>query len=300
MGAMTESILVFQSANAAAQTGWQGRCMASVREWATHNGYGYRCVGDELFDCVPDWYLEKVGDRLAIAADYARLVWMHGLLHPETEAAQGLVGQFRGSRQAPMPSHVVWLDADVLVFAPERFALDVPEDCSFGREHWLAWKQANQPQDGLATLNDAATRGLRQLLGVRKNVHNALAMFARGSATLPFLAATVLRLMERVDPAHIAPQFVGPKLLTSLHNTVGFEVTDSVGAISPLLAAAIVEKRTSIVDFYSTHLNERMCAANLCASLLASDLAREQGESEQVVANRLIDALVGDYTQGIG
>jgi len=315
---MTPSILILQSASPIAMRGWQGRCMASVRDWAQGRGYEYLCVGDELFECVPDWYMQKVGDRLAIAADYARLIWMRDLL--------------AGAHLGSQPQCVAWLDADVLVFAPERFALNASADCLFGREHWLTaegyddnsdvqsesdsepYSEMGQPpaaSDLRQTPQGVRGRlssARRKKLKVHKNVHNALAMFDAQSPTLPFLAHTVLRLMSRVDAQFIAPQFVGPKLLTSLHNTVGFETTDSVGAISPLLTQALLENDFALLDYYSSRLEQPMVAANLCASLLTrNEIGDAHAQQEQVkeyadgaIANRLIDTLLEMYGDGIG
>ena len=56
------------------------RCLASVRDWAEQAGYGYQFMGDELFEFVPSWYLTKCGEKLPVATDLARLIWMQQCL----------------------------------------------------------------------------------------------------------------------------------------------------------------------------------------------------------------------------
>ena len=74
-----QHVLVIQSAAEQAPA-WQKRCMGSVQKWATSRGYAYRFLGDELFEQVPDWYMEKVRGRMPIAADLGRLQWIERLL----------------------------------------------------------------------------------------------------------------------------------------------------------------------------------------------------------------------------
>ena len=46
-------------------------------------------------------------------------------------------------------------------------------------------------------------------------------------------------MITRVDPDHIAPQMVGPKLLKALHDRAHFDLEPEAGAVSPLLLKAI-------------------------------------------------------------
>lgn len=82
---------------------WMRRCTASVRSWAERNGYGYRLLGDELFDGIPLKISLKALSMLPMA-DLGRLLWAERLLS-EWEC-------------------VIWIDADVLIFDPESFIID--------------------------------------------------------------------------------------------------------------------------------------------------------------------------------
>ena len=241
-----DRVLILQSFRCSEVPGWIDVCRVSVRAWAELQGYEYEFCGDELFERLPEWYALKVAQRKPIAADLARLLWIYEKLQTR---AYDVVG---------------WLDADVYVFAAELLTVSPRSSCVFGYEYWLGKKHGK--------------RGYR----VRKNVHNAYCAFRRDCPVLPFLIEATQRMVRKVDPAFIAPQFVGPKLLTSLHNIVGFELEPSVGAISPLLAQALLDDDGAVLNHLSRVLPQPMLAANLCLSL--------QGGTSALM-NALLDVL---------
>lgn len=225
---MPETLIV-QSHRPSVLEGWIGRCVQTVRDWADARGYDYRWLGDELFDHVPDWVRQKVADKLPVASDLARLrVLQQGL---DREGYQ----------------RVCWIDADVYLFAPELLVLDIDATCGFGREVWIEQRDDK--------------------LHVRRNVHNAICVFYQGCPVLPFLGFAVERILERIDGERIAPQVVGPKLLTSLHNTVGFTLYETVGAFSPVVNRDIAAGGGAALDLLLTSSPEPLAGANLCGSL---------------------------------
>jgi len=228
-----DKVLILQSFRPLEVPGWIDRCQASVQAWAVDRGYDYLSVGDELFERLPDWYALKVAPRKPIAADLARLLWIFEKLQTEEHDV------------------VAWFDADVYVFAPELLSVAPQTSCVFGGEYWLD--------------EHDKTSGLR----IHKNVHNAYCAFRGDCPILTFLIEAIQRMVRRVDPAFIAPQFVGPKLLTSLHNIVGFELEPGVGAISPFLAQALINDDMRVLNYLSQALPQPMLAANLCLSLHA-------------------------------
>ncbi len=231
-----QDVLVIQSYREGAMNDWISVCNHSVRNWAAMQGYQYCFQGDELFDLLPQWYKHKLPGRLPIWADLARLLWIQNLLS-------------QGRHQM-----VIWADIDVLVVSPKLLHIDPASTCVFGYEHWLQ--------------RDNTTKSRYR---VYKNVHNAFCGFRKGCPVLPFLIEVIQRMIKRVDAEFIAPQFVGPKLLTSLHNTVGFEVDSRFGAVSPDLATAVLQAEYSTLDFYQAKVGSPILAFNLCASLNAGN-----------------------------
>lgn len=236
---MASDTLVLQSHNWRVLRGWIGRCVDSARSWADGNGYDYRFLGDEIFDVLPASYRHKLIGRAPIQADLARLLLLHIALN------EG------GYRQA------VWLDADTLVFDPDALSLDLgDETCAFGREIWIAPDKKGK-------------------LKAWRNVHNAICVFRKGDPVLPFLIATVERIITRADPEKIAPQMVGPKLLSALDGLYDFALMDRVGAFSPHVIADLAVDGGAALDKLRRETRRlglpAPAAANLCASLAASD-----------------------------
>ncbi len=227
--------LVLQSCSNNQRTSWIQYCLSSVEIWAQANNHSYRIIDDELFAVVPEWYMRKVGNRLPIAADYARLVFLQQAL------AEGF-------------EQVIWFDADVLIF-DMTLALDFDGSCAFGQEIWI------QEREGK--------------LEARSNVHNAVCVFRKDCVVLPFLLHTVLTMMKKVDPAHLAPQFVGPKLLNALHPLCDFALLPQVGALSPLVVADMCKGSMSALNLLRFKSTTTPLAVNLCASLIDADDARK-------------------------
>jgi hypothetical protein len=225
---------------------WLNACLASVEDWAARAKHQYRFIGDELFDAVPDWYMHKVNDRMPIAADLGRLIWIKKLLE---------AGEART---------VIWLDADVFVFAPSKLNIDPLSSCVFGQELWVesvkTEKKLNKNHSGRWQ--------------VRRNVHNALAAFRKDCPVLPFLIELILRMMSRVDADFIAPQMMGPKLLTHLHSLADFELIPAVGALSPSVIGELASqlsmsaKPSGALNALLVKQSQPLLAANLCASLV--------------------------------
>ena len=255
---MTKTLVLQSAQSQRAQ--WLDTCLVSVESWAAQANYSYRFIGDELFDQVPDWYMCKVAGRMPIASDLGRLLWIKNLLD-------------KGEADI-----VVWLDADVLVFAPSKLKVAPVSSCVFGQELWV---QKNLPKSHpKGAEKPQRQRGTWQ---ARKNVHNALAAFRKDCPVLPFLIEVIQRMMHRVDANFIAPQMMGPKLLSNLHNLADFELMPSVGALSPevildLTGKQAGHKETGVEDLQGARQGalqallakqtEPLLAANLCSSLL--------------------------------
>ena len=220
--------IVLQSYSKESAPEWIHRCLESVRRWAEKQGYIRRIIGDELFDAVPDWYMTKTG-KGPIAADYARLVAMQKIL------SESAVEQ------------VIWLDADVYVL-DQDMSLASQGSCAFGQEVWV-----QQEAKSLRT---------------RKNVHNAVCLFKKHCVVLPFLAETVASIIRRADPDNIAPQMVGPKLLTALHSLYEFDLLPNVGAVSQEVARDISSRGGPALTMLLDKTPVPLQAVNLCSSLM--------------------------------
>lgn len=238
--------LVLQSHDPARLDGWIGQCCNTVKTWAAQHDYDYRFTGNEAFDLLPGWYREKTKARPPVAADLARLLLARDALEDY--------------------QRVVWCDADVLVLSAENFILPEGEPASFGQEIWV----------------EADKQGK---LRARRNIHNAVCCFEQGGPVLPFLIHTTQRIIERVDPAFIAPQIVGPKLIGALHNLAGFGVIEQAGALSPAVIDAVLAGGGPALDFFRRESPVVPAAVNLCDSL-----AGKRSDAEmRVLCGTLLD-----------
>lgn len=192
---------------------WMRRCIDSVRGFAEDHGYTYRLLDDQgLFDGIAPDYMRKCRDhgRMATAADLGRLLRAREALDD-------------GARR------VVWLDADVLVFAPRRLAADLDAAAAahphaFGVEVWI--QPGKKPESRPVA---------------RCNIHNAACLFMPDTPVLDFLIHACERLMERLEPEKgFPPQLCGPRLLNALNPLVRFPLLESCGMVSPLLGADLI------------------------------------------------------------
>lgn len=240
--------VVLQSHALARPEGWIGECMASVVHWANASGFDYLRLGDELFDFVPAELRAKTATQRVIATDLARLIAAQTLLADGYET-------------------VVWCDADFLVFAPGDFHLP-RASYALGREVWVE-PHVRKPDR----------------FSARKQVHNAFLMFRRGNTFLDFYAETAARMLIR-NSGPMPPQFIGPKLLTALHNVVGCPVLETAGMLSPAVIGEIAGAAGAALSLFRRRSPQPLAAANLCSSLHA------RGEFSDRTVRRCIEHLL--------
>ncbi|MGO1118471.1 hypothetical protein ACTL6U_07200 [Rhodovibrionaceae bacterium A322] len=277
---MVLKTLVYQSAPAEGQRpAWIGRCLRSVENWAKDQGFTYRFYDDRFLELVPQDLVLRAKGRLQMVADVARLLLAQQLLHKE--------GWER----------VIWADADFLIFDPPALRLDAgrqrPPDLldsnlsdqeqgaatdhrlaayAFGQEIWV--------QPGVSTTagarNSASQKGGWK---VRHNVHNAFMVLGRDNPVLDYYCHTACRLLARQPlegEARVPPQFLGPKLLGTLHSLTEFPLLPSAGAFSPDVMADLAKEEGtsgSALQAFSTAMTAPLGGANLCASLWPKDQA---------------------------
>ena len=219
--------LVIQSHRDPLPFEWLRLCLDSVTSWARDNRFEIRFIGDELFDLVEPDLLAKIGPQTVIASDLARLKIMQ----------RGLAEGY---------DRVIWCDADFLIFDPGQFLL--PEsNFAVGREIWV---QQDKPGK-LRTYN---------------KVHNAFLMFARGNHFLDFYCDAAERLLQ-LNQGTMAPQFIGPKLLTALHNIIQCPVMETAGMLSPLVMRDLIEGQGTALNLFRQQSPSALAGANLSSSL---------------------------------
>ncbi len=242
--------LVIQSHKEPLPYEWLAVCLQSVRNWSAENNFEYRFLDDALFDWVPENIRTRFNQRNVVLSDLARLKVIQACL------AEGY-------------ERVVWLDADTLVFRPEQFVLPVsgqlPEGYMLGREVWVQSRPDNPNK-----------------LQVHKKVQNAFLLFDRRNHFLDFYADQAERMLSTAALS-VPPQFIGPKLLTALHNIIRCPVMETVGMLSPEVIRDLLSegRRTCALNLFTKRSDARLVAANLCGSSIESGAISNQ-QMEQV------------------
>ena len=208
-------------------------CIDSVKTWADLHHYDYEFLDDELFDYVPIDIIEKTKNQKVIATDLARLKILQKYLSKNYET-------------------VIWCDADFVIFNPDEFK-PIENTYALGREVWI---QEDVKKSGN--------------MSAHVKVHNAFMMFRKGNAFLDFYTETAEKLILQ-NTGSMPPQFIGPKLLTALHNIAQCPVQETAGMLSPLLIHDIVNGGGDALELFKRKSTKKVYAANLCNSLLEID-----------------------------
>lgn len=158
----------------------------------------------------------------------------------------------------------VWLDADFLIFHADEFVLP-EQEFAVGREVWV------QRDNGK--------------LKAWMKVHNALLMFRQGNSFIDFYIDTASRMLAD-NTGTIPSQFIGPKLLTALHNVVQLPVMECAGMFSPLVIHDLVTGEGDALSLFRKKSSQAVAGANLCCS----SCDRQEVSGSEI--NTLIDVLL--------
>ncbi len=218
--------IVYQSFRTSDVPPWIETCMRSAREWAASRGFEYRFFDDAFFELCPAWYRERVEGNVLLMSDLARLVAARGMLDEGFERA-------------------IWVDADLLVFAPEAFQVDTGENFAFNTELWVSREQG-------------------KFIGWRR-VNNAVCTFDRGNAFLDFYIDACQRIV-RQSAEPLSRLSVGTHFLSGLHKLTPLPLIGSVGTFNPILMELLVRGDLEPLRAYRKHFGRPIGAANLCGS----------------------------------
>lgn len=220
--------VVYQSFRTKGVPLWIARCMRSVQGWAELRGFDYSFVDDRMFSYVPYWYMERAEWNVQVISDLARLEL----------ARQYLANGY---------DRAIWVDADVIVYDPDKLVIDVREEYAFCREVWIDEVEGG----GLAYSH---------------KVNNALSVFVKGNSLLDFYIHACKSLV-RNKPGTIQLIDVGTGLLTHLHDRIYLPLITSVGLFSPVIMNDIAEGTDAALRLYMKEFAHPTYAANLCGSV---------------------------------
>lgn len=207
---------------------WITRCLESVRAWAAASDYAYEFVDDRLFDFAPTWVRQRCGAQILPVTDIARLYLLRDRLRAGWD-------------------RVIWVDADVVVFAPDRFVFDDGMPYTLCRELWL-YEEAGDVK-------------------VTEWVNNAVVVMTPGQPLLDFWLFAAEEIVRTHPPGPIGKLLVGTWLLTDLARAMPLRVIDSVGLFSPPIIRDLARGGGPAARTWAQRFGHAVAAANLCASL---------------------------------
>ena len=219
--------IVFQSYRTEDVPGWIYRCLDTVRSWAVGRGFDYEFVDDRLFDYVPEWFRSKVDENKFIMSDLARLEL----------AREFLAGKYQ---------RAIWVDADILVFDPEQFEIEVTEEYAFCREVWIERRPGKKH-------------------AAKIKVNNAVSLFLADNSMLDFYIYACKTIVAN-HCQNFDNILVGTRFLTNLYRAIKFPLIHNVGLFSPAVMNDIAGGGGPMVEAYMRAFGRPLGAGNLCGS----------------------------------
>ncbi|MEO8486465.1 MAG: hypothetical protein ABI585_09020 [Betaproteobacteria bacterium] len=175
------------------------RCLASTADWARSRGFDYRLLGDEFLDVLPGWYRERLASHIVQQTNLARMRYAREVLAAGADRA-------------------VWVDADVLVYAPDDLVLEAPEGFALCREAWI------QPE--------------RDSIDCIYGVNQAVVVADRGNPLLDYLVWAHETLV-RDRPQNVVPFGTATALLAAIHEATPLPLVTNIAMMNPTMLREI-------------------------------------------------------------
>lgn len=233
---------------------WIRRCMKSVQDWANNSGFDYQFFSDDFLEVVPLSLRECCGGQIHPVTDIARLL----LLRRAHEL---------GYEQA------IWLDADVLIFNPERLSINLTDGAAFGYGVMVGEKE-----DGSVNVGMPAP-------------HNGLVVMSAGHPLLGYYLYAIERILQHVPWGTLARTALGPDLIARITQVAPVECITSVGWLTPALQFELARGVTRLAQAYAGAYKYPLAAADLC-HFYRAHLSIEQRDSYDRLVNEAIDRLL--------
>lgn len=242
--------VIIQSYRTEQVPSWIVRCLASVEAWARSRGYDYILTDDHAFALCGADYLAAVGDNKRSITNLCRLELIKRALADGYERA-------------------IWMDADVLVFAPDRLDFELSQRIAFPRETWL------YPVEGG--------------WGVLQTMNNCVVACPRHDPDLEFIIQAT-RHRARHHPIEHNQQ-LGVQVIRGLHQFLQFPLLPNVGMFSNCVVMALALNKETLLAHQATQHGTPVYAANLSVS---DDYLPVVPEAQKHLAMDILERTAGD------
>jgi hypothetical protein len=246
--------LVVQSFRRTDVPAWIERCLDSVRRWTAQRGFDHAFYGDEFYDLCGADYLARVGGNPRSITNLARL-------------------EITRIKLAEGYDQVIWFDADVFVFDPDRLIMQTDAGYAFSREAWVT----------------KAPNGTAQL--AYTSLHNAAFIFTQRQTDLELFIHIIRHIvMTRTIGSNYQ---VGVRLISGLAYSLDIPAITCVGMFSPDVVDAIADNRRGFMRAFARFHGHKVQAANLGWSQ-----AEHFTEARMMAAMDRLESTAGDILNG--
>ena len=222
--------IVYQSFRTENVPAWIDACMATVRIWAQQQGFDYRFFDDRFFDLVPSSLRPRASEHKCLLTDFARLVAARELL------AEGY-------------DRVIWVDADLVVFDPEKFVIAITSGHAFCREVWHDFTLFGRPYFKLT-------------------VNNSVSVFCRDQQLIDLYLKAATAILSSTQP--LSAVSIGTEWLHQRQATDPSPLLTNVGILGPEMMYRYLHDDAHFLRPYLRYQTSPVYAANLCHSKLGT------------------------------
>lgn len=175
---------------------------------------------------------------------------------------------------------VVWLDADVLVFAPQQLDTRQVRCHAFSREVMLHRLPGGDIR--------AAAPGL----------NNAVMVFGRGCPVLPLYRAAAERRLQQTQSGSITRTLVGPQRLQQLAATLPLARLNHIGLFTPALMQDLAQGSTRWWQACRQAHGYPLAAAKLCHFVRHQANPRQQQQLDHIY-QQAIEVIYGKQAESV-
>ena len=245
--------LVIQSYRTHNVPDWIARCLETVRDWTARKGHDYQFADDSSFAVCGEAYLASVGDNKCSITNLSRLELL---------------------RQAHRDGYdrAIWLDADIHVFDPDRFTIDLDQRYAIARETWVGCPPPGHSQ-----------------WFVHVSVNNSAMVFMRDEPDLDLLINVTRHIGVHRRIKHNFQ--VGVTLFRGLWESLDFALLGNSGMFSSSVLYALARGLDLPLEAQARYHGTPVYAANLCAGPHATPPI---DEASIMLAMDRLDATKGD------
>ena len=222
--------IVYQSFRTDNVPAWIDACMATVRGWAERQGFAYRFWDDRFFDLVPPELRVRASVHKCLLTDYARIVAARDLL------AEGY-------------DRAIWVDADAVVFNPDKFAIAITSGHAFCREVWHDLTLFGRPYFKLT-------------------VNNSVSVFCRDEKLIDLYLKEAAAILRGNQP--LSAVSIGTEWLHKRQAQTPSPLLTNVGIFGPEMMYRYLQDDARYLCPYLRYQTSPVYAANLCNSKLGT------------------------------